>query len=257
MLLTICPVCGQDIVLGELNLLLLFERYLLLMFVLSLAVRYQQYRAYLGFLWAMPDKWPSMYALLKKHLRIFRTWTMLVPVGIALGIYAVHFVSQRLIWREAAIDARQLADEAWAIVPVLLFGGAMLYYDLRAIFSASRVDFNAIETNLQKGEFALTSRTVKLVKYLTLNRLDVNKVVESRVTDTLFGLRLAFMRQLRQQSFHTILRMTFGCLLWATWAWVVLSLSTLLYVTALGSLIALLVVAWRWTGEGEPAAKSA
>ncbi len=257
MLLTICPVCGQDIVLAELNLLLLFERYLLMMFVLSLAVRYQQYRAYLGFLWAVPDKWPSMYTLLKKHLRIFRTWTMLVPVGIALGIYVVHFVSQRLIWREAAIDSQQLASQLWALVPVALFGGAMLYYDLRAIFSSSRVDFNAIETSLKKGEFALTSRTAKVIKFLTFNRLDVNKLVESRVTDTLFGLRLAFMRQLRQQSFHTILRIAFGCLLWTTWARVVLSLSTILYLIALASLIALLVVAWRWTGEGDPAADAA
>lgn len=248
-----CPFCGQEFEPAKLNLLRLFEHYLLIVFLLSLAVRYQQYRSYLGFLWAVPEKWPSMYALIRKHTRVLLTWTMLIPAGIAFAIYAVHYVSLRWVWRESNVDLAQLSGHWEAALPLLLLGMAMLAFDLRSLLATSRVEFAEIEANLNKGEFALTSRTAKLVRFLSFRRLDASRIVEDRIADTMLSLRLVFLRQLRQQSFHTILRMAFGCLLWASWARVVLSLPSGYYVLALASIGLLVGVAWRWTGETLPA----
>ena len=54
MLLWSCPVCGQETTLAHLNLITLFEWYLLATFFFSLAIRYQLYRSYVALFWSMP-----------------------------------------------------------------------------------------------------------------------------------------------------------------------------------------------------------
>ena len=247
MLLWSCPVCRQDATLGHLNLITLFEWYLLLTFLFSLAIRYQLYRSYVALFWSMPERWPAMYDVVKKHSRSLLNWTMTIPVGIMLAIYLIHMLSYRLIWDEAQISPPDLWASSEVFLPVIALMAAMFYFDFKGLFQVTPVNFTDLETNLRHGEIALNSNVSKWVRRLTLNRVDPQQIVETRVADTIQWIRSAFLEQLRYQSFHTMVRIAFGFLLWTAWVRLKLDLSIVLYVIALLVLCGLIAFAWRWT----------
>lgn len=242
-----CPFCGQPIQFTDLNLITLFEWYLLLTFLFSLAIRYQLYRSYVELFWSMPDKWPAMYDVIKQHSRSFLNWTMTIPVGIMLAIYLIHMISYRVIWTDADISPPDLFGSWIVWLPVITLMLAMLYNDFRGLIQITPVNFTDLQTNLRHGEFALNPKLSKWVRRLTLNKIDPKKIVESRVKDTLQWIRSAFLLQLRYQSFHTIVRIVFGFLLWTAWARLKLDLSLTTYLIALGALAFLIAFAFRWT----------
>ena len=257
MLLWSCPVCGQEATLGHLNLITLFEWYLLVTFLFSLAIRYQLYRSYVALFWSMPEKWPAMYDVVKKHSRAFLNWTMTIPVGIMLAIYLIHMLSYRLIWDDAEISPPDLWASAEVFLPVIGLMSAMLYFDFKGLFQVTPVNFTDLETNLRHGEMALNSNVSKWVRRLTFNRVDPQEIVESRVADTMKWLRSMFIEQLRYQSFHTMVRISFGFLLWTAWVRVKLDLSIVTYLLALLVIAGLIAFAWRWTKQQEEAASMA
>jgi len=247
MLLWSCPVCGQETSFGHINLITLFEWYLLMTFLFSLAIRYQLYRSYVALFWSMPERWPAMYDMIKKHSRSFLNWTMTIPVGIMLAIYLIHTLSYRLIWDDAEIVPPDLLGSWEVFLPVMSLMMAMFYFDFRGLFQMAPVNFTDLETNLRHGEYALNSNVSKWVRRLTFNRVNPHQIVESRVADTMQWIRTAFLEQLRYQSFHTMVRITFGFLLWVSWARLKLELPIGLYLIALLSLGGLLAFARRWT----------
>ena len=256
LLLWHCPFCGQETTLADLNLITLFEWYLLLTFLFSLAIRYQLYRSYVALFWSMPEKWPAMYDIIKKHSRALLNWTMTIPVGIMLAIYLIHTISYRLIWTDADISPVDLFH-SWIVgVPVLLLMAAMFYNDFRGLFQMTPVNFTDLQTNLSHGEFALKSNVSKWVRRLTFNRIDPQQIVETKVKDTLQWIRGAFLYQLRYQSFHTVVRIAFGFLLWTSWARLKLDLSLTIYLIALGALTFMIAFAYRWTRQEEPQPES-
>lgn len=254
LLLWHCPFCGQETTLADLNLITLFEWYLLLTFLFSLAIRYQLYRSYVELFWSMPEKWPAMYDVIKKHSRALLTWTMTIPVGIMLAIYLIHMISYRLIWTDAEISPPDLFDSWIVSIPVVALMGTMFFNDFRGLFQMTPVNFTDLQTNLSHGEFALKPNVTKWVRRLTFNKIDPQQIVESRVKDTLQWIRSAFLWQLRYQSFHTVVRIAFGFLLWTSWARLKLDLSLTIYLIALGVLAFMIAFAYRWTRvpEEEP-----
>ncbi|MDG2391318.1 MAG: hypothetical protein P8M30_18580 [Planctomycetaceae bacterium] len=251
MLLWSCPVCGQETTLAALNLITLFEWYLLATFFFSLAIRYQLYRSYVALFWSMPEKWPAMYDLVKKHSRSLLNWTMTIPVGIMLAIYLIHMVSYRLIWDDAEIAPPDLWASAEVFLPVIALMAAMFYFDFKGLFQVTPVNFKDLETNLRHGEIALNSNVSKWVRRLTFNRVDPHQMVETRVADTMQWIRSAFLEQLRYQSFHTMVRISFGFLLWTAWVRLKLDLSVGTYLLALLMIACLIAFAWRWTRQPE------
>lgn len=247
LLLWHCPFCGQETALADLNLITLFEWYLLLTFLFSLAIRYELYRSYVKLFWSMPGKWPAMYDVIKKHSTSFLNWTMTIPVGIMLAIYLIHMISYRFIWTDAEISPVDLFDSWLVWLPVLVLLFAMFYNDFRGLFQIEPVNFTDLETHLRHGEFALQSKVSKWVKRLSFNKVNPKKIVESRVAETIQWIRSAFLLQLRYQSFHTVVRIAFGFLLWTSWARLKMELSLSTYLIALAVLIGLIAFAYRWT----------
>lgn len=247
LLLWHCPFCGQETTFADLNLITLFEWYLLATFLVSLAIRYQLYRSYVELFWSMPDRWPAMYDVIKKHSRSFLNWTMTIPVGIMLAIYLIHMISYRIIWTDADISPLDLFGSWIVWLPVLVLMLAMLYNDFRGLFQLTPVNFTDLQTNLRHGEFALNPKLSKWVRRLTFNKIDPKQIVESRVKDTLQWIRSAFLLQLRYQSFFTVVRIAFGFLLWTAWARLKLDLSLTTYLIALSTLAFLIAFAYRCT----------
>lgn len=212
-----CPVCGQPFSLAQINLLGLFELYLFLTFILSAGIRFHHYRSNIKFLLHVPQKWPEMYAMIRENTGLFLRWTMIIPVSITLAVFLFYFLAYRLIWTEAVINWRELWTGPLSAIMLTAVGCAMLALDASALFSSSQWDYNLIERNLTRGESALNSRSLKVLRFLTFNRIDHKQIVQGRVRDSLSFVRLSLIDQLRRQSVHTAVRIAFGFLLWISW----------------------------------------
>lgn len=212
-----CPVCGQPFSPAQINLLGLFELYLFLTFVLSAGIRFHHYRLNVKFLLHVPQKWPQMYAMIRENTGLFLRWTMIVPVSITLTVFLFYFLAYRLIWTEAVINWHELWTDPLSAIMLTAVGCAMLALDVSALFSTSQWDYNLIERNLTRGESALKSRSLKVLRFLTFNRIDHQQIVRDRVIDSIGYVRLSLIDQLRRQSVHTATRIACGFLLWIAW----------------------------------------
>ena len=212
-----CPICGQPFLPAEINLLGMFELYLFLVFVLSTAIRFHHYRSNIAFLLQVPQRWPQMYSIIRDHTGLFFRWTMIVPMVITLTVFLFYFLAYRLIWTEAVISWQELWTDRLSAIQVTAVGGTMLTLDISALFASSQWNYNEIEQNLSRGESALKSRSLKVLRFLTFNKIDPEQIVRERVKDSLGYVRLSLIDQLRQQSVHTAVRIACGFLLWIAW----------------------------------------
>jgi hypothetical protein len=246
-----CWLCGHPVELSAINLMASYERYLVLTFVLSLMLRFRQYHTNVRFAWAFPQHWPNVLEIIKKHSSIFVTWTTVLPVAITLGILLAHTICYRLIWSEAVVTPGGLRQHLLVLaflLPVCLW---MICLDLTTLFRASQLDFTEIERNLSKGEFALTSRALSALRLASLGFFNPRKLVEHRVADSLQGVRLALLAQLRSWSFHTAVRITFGFLLWLGYAHLSGQIGQAEFLGYVG-VLALWLLAAYWWSQREP-----
>jgi hypothetical protein len=242
-----CWLCGREIEVAAINLMASYERYLVLTFVLSLLLRFRQYHTNVRFAWAFPQQWPNVLEVIKKHSDIFLRWTTLLPVAVTLVILLTHTVCYRLVWSEAVVTPGGLREHlvvAAFLLPVSLW---MICLDLSTLFRASQLDFAEIEKNLSKGEFALTSRALSALRVASLGFFNPRKLVENRVADSLHGVRLALLAQLRRWSFHTAVRITFGFLLWFGYGHLAGHIGQGAFLGSVGGLAVWLLAAYWWS----------
>lgn len=242
-----CWLCGHEVELSALNLMTTYERYLILTFILSFLIRFRQYQSNVQFAWQFPQQWPSVLEVIKEHRSIFLRWTTLLPVAITLGILLVHTICYRLIWSEATVTPADLSNYIGVLLFLLPVSLWMVCLDLKTLFTASQLNFAEIEKNLEKGEFALTSRTMSALRFASLGFFNPRKYVEERVADSLHGVRMALLVQLRRWSFHTAVRITFGFLLWFGYARITNTISQPTFLGYVGLLTVWLIAATWWS----------
>ncbi len=213
-----CWLCGHEVDLSQINLMVTYERYLVLTFILSVLLRFRQYKSNLQFALQFPQQWPGVLEVIKQHSTIFLTWTTLLPVGLTLAVLLSHTVCYRLIWSEASVTPQMLKGDFLVLallIPVSLW---MIFLDLKGLFNTSQMDIAEIEKTLSQGEFALTSKALGALRFASFGLFNPRKLVENRVADSMQNIRLALLVQLRKWSFHTAVRITFGFLLWLSYA---------------------------------------
>src|ERR1051325_5799501 len=93
---------------GDLNLIHCLDVYLMLIFVVGTGLRVVQYRAFLGLILSMHDRWPKLLILVKKHRGLFLTWATIFPALVALLLSAAHMVACRLVWPQVDVTMAQL-----------------------------------------------------------------------------------------------------------------------------------------------------
>lgn len=249
MLAVKCPFCGQPVDLSQMNVMGVYERYLILTFVLSLLMRFKQYRTNISFAWQFPQRWPSVLEVVKAHKGIFLTWTTLLPVGVTLAVLLAHSLCYRLIWQAADVTPTTLGNE-WYLLPFLvLVCLTMLALDLQALFSTTQTDFDEIETALSRGEYVLSSRAMVALRVGSFGLFSPKKYIENRIEESLQAVRLVLLTQLRRWSFHTAVRIAFGFLLWWAYALVNGFISIPTYWINAAFILAGLGVAYWWAKQ--------
>src|SRR5437588_14868 len=107
---------------NTLNLLDVFNYYLVLAFVVSTAMRVRSYRVIVGLVFASPSRWPKLLALVKTHRTILLGWPMLLAVGLALSLMLSNSLAIRLVWASAKVTFEELSGRWQPLAAVLLLG---------------------------------------------------------------------------------------------------------------------------------------
>src|SRR5947209_12691450 len=97
--------------LDAINLLDVFNYYLILGFVISTAVNLRKYRAILGLMCGFPNRWPKLLELVKKHRTIFLGWPTLLAIGLAFALMVSNSLARRLLWVQASEIGRASCRE--------------------------------------------------------------------------------------------------------------------------------------------------
>jgi hypothetical protein len=108
--------------LDTLNLLVVFNYYLIVGFIASMAANVRRYRAILGLLWGFPSRWPKLLELVRKHRTIFFGWPTLPAIGLAFLLMLSNSLAIRLIWTQARVTFEQLWGLWLPLGAVLLAG---------------------------------------------------------------------------------------------------------------------------------------
>src|SRR5690242_13301400 len=94
--------------LDTLNLIHVFNYYLMLAFVVSTAMRIHTYWAILGLVVACPGRWPKLLELIKTHRTIFLGWPMLLTILLAFTLMLSNSLAIRLVWAPATVTFEEL-----------------------------------------------------------------------------------------------------------------------------------------------------
>src|SRR5436853_5672298 len=103
-----------------LNLIDVFNYYLILAFVVSTGFRIRTYRAIVGLVLASSSRWPKLLELVKKHRTILLGWPMLLAIGLAFALMLGNSLAIRLVWASARVTLQELWGTSWPLVIVVL-----------------------------------------------------------------------------------------------------------------------------------------
>ncbi len=204
--------------LTDLKLIRLFDFYLALTFVASLALRFSQYAAILGLVRKFGGRWPLLLKLVSQHRQIFLTWGTVLPLIVSLGMLLLQTLASRLIWPQAHLSVQQLLDAWPALVAVSVCGIGMVAFDLWGIVDVGKVDQAEVETYFDRAEYWLSSWKAPVVRYITFGYIHPRKMVAKEVASALVSTSAMLNYNLWWLALQAGLRFLFGLSLWLSWA---------------------------------------
>jgi hypothetical protein len=199
------------------NLIGVLDWYLIATFLVSTVRRFRQYRAMLGVVFAVPQRWPKLFQLVREHRTILLTWPALAPIAVTFLIMLVHTIAYRAIWHTARVTPADIGQHWLAAVSVLVFGIAMLWLDFTAIFQVADFDRPALERDLDQAEFWLRSWVTPTLRFLTFGFLNPRQIVSDEVRKALTNAGRDLNVMMWRWSLQIAVRLLFGLALWATW----------------------------------------
>lgn len=200
-----------------LNLIGVLDFYLIATFILSTVLRYRQYRALLGVIFAVPGRWPRLFQLVREHRTVLLTGPTLWPVGVTFGVMAAHTVAYNFAWHTARVTPADLWAAWPALIPAVGFGAAMLWLDYRATFGVWEFDRAALERDLDQAEYWLRSWVAPALRVLTFGYVNPRQMVSAEVTKALTNATRDLNQMMWQWSLQIAMRLLFGLTLWLTW----------------------------------------
>jgi hypothetical protein len=202
----------------SLNLIHLFDFYLMLALLAGTLQRVEQYREIGRLILKGPGRWPRLLELVKQHRMIFLTWTTVLPGLLVLGLSIVQWLASRQVWPHADLTLGQLASHWLAVGPVAGLGLAMITVDLYGILVVTQIDRRQMESYFDQAEYWLNSRTAHVVRVFTLGYINPRQMVNAEVRKALVEASLMLNSTLWWVTLQVGLRVVFGLSLWLTWA---------------------------------------
>ncbi len=203
----------------ELRPIRFFSLYLVLVFLLGVWRRWQQYRTILTLLVRLRSRWPNLAQLVLAHRHIFLTWGTLRPLLIVAALFLANTVASWFIW--PSTDRFRVADlfDAWPLLIVVAsVGGAMATFDVYGIVLVTPIDQASIEGYFDQAEYWLRGWKAPVVRILSLGFVNPRQIVAREVRTALESTAGVINSSLWWMSVQTALRIAFGVSLWASFA---------------------------------------
>jgi len=204
--------------LDALNLLAVFNYYLILAFVVSTAVNLRNYWAILGLMCGFPNRWPKLLELVKKHRTIFLGWPTLLALGLAFVLMLSNSLAINLIWVQARVTFDDLWERWLPLAAVILSAGLMFFLDCKALWSVGHFDRAALEENLDKAESWMKSWMAPALRMVTFGFIHPRKIVGAEIQGALAKVNWIMIGGMWRLSLRTGMRLAVGLSLWLTWA---------------------------------------
>jgi hypothetical protein len=205
----------------HLNLIHVFDFYLMAIFLLSTVRRMSQYRAVAALVFSARERWPRLLKMMKEHRAIFFSWSTLRPALLALSLAVVHTIAARVIWPYAKLTMADILDNAWVISLLLLTLVPMLAVDGYFLVRVGRIDQLETEKYLDQAEYWLTGQRARLLRIVTFGFVDPRRMVSEEVKKALAEISDLLNRNLYWMAAQAGARIVFGLSLWLTWAFLV------------------------------------
>jgi hypothetical protein len=200
------------------NLMDLFQFYLVVVFILSIVLRRRQYRGLVELVAAGPQRWPRLINLLREERWLLLSWPTLVPIALALLLMLIHSAMYNLVWPHAAVTFSDLTRHTTALGLLLIWAATMLTVDAQATFSHWEFNKADYEPMLDQAEYWLTTRWAPALKVLTFGRVDPEQRVRAEVRQALLRSQADIRSMFWNWSIQVGFRLAFGITLWLTWA---------------------------------------
>ncbi|CAN5199391.1 hypothetical protein BH11PLA2_BH11PLA2_53250 [soil metagenome] len=203
-----------------LNLIRLFDFYLAVMLVLGLFRRWGVYRdvIILLFQFAMHGRWPRLLGRLNTHKKEVLNWRTARPLILVLVLMIVQFIASRLIFPQATVTFEDLCHPGWQIAVVLAAMIPMVAVDLYFVIRVGRFDHGETMKYFDQAETWAGTFRAKLVKTVTLGKVNPDRMVDEQVRDGLRQLGGTVSWAMWWVSAQVVLRLLFGLTLWTMWA---------------------------------------
>jgi hypothetical protein len=203
----------------ELRLIRFFGFYLALMFLLSTMVRLRQYGTILGLVRSMPQRWPNLLSLVKRHANIFVTWGSVLPLALLLLLFVLNYLASKWLWPQADDFTMAELMPLYPLWPVVFFFGvAMTAFDTWGLVSVTAVDRAEMEKYFDQAEYWLRSWTAPVVHFFTLGRINPRQMVAVEVRSALVSSSRILNSTLWWVVIQAGLRVAFGLSLWLSYA---------------------------------------
>jgi hypothetical protein len=200
----------------DIQLIHLFDVYLVLIFLVSLVRRVRQYRTIIALVSSFPGRWPKVLQLVHKHLSIFVTWSTIRPLALLLGLMIAQGLANVLFINYSRLTFQDLPKAGIAAPLLGVLGLAMVLFDAFGAWRVGVVDRAAVEKNLDQAEYWLESWAAPVVRVFTFGWVNPRRLVSEEVRKALVKASQSAGGALRWLSIQTGLRFAFGLTLWIT-----------------------------------------
>jgi hypothetical protein len=199
------------------NLIRVFDFYVTLMFVISLARRWYVYLSAIRLLIAVRGRWPKLIGVLAEHKSLLLNRAFFRPAILALLLTVTQLILSRVIFPKAVLTVEQLQRQWWWIIVILVPLVPMLCVDIYFVVRVGKFDHGETVKYFDQAESWLGWKG-PLVRVLTFGVVNPKKMVNDEVKKSLTEYRSTLQASLWWVSVQIGLRLVFGLTLWAVWA---------------------------------------
>ncbi|MCS6864322.1 MAG: hypothetical protein RMJ56_03210 [Gemmataceae bacterium] len=199
------------------NLIRVFDFYVMLMFVISIVRRWAVYVDAVRILLAVRWRWPKLLARLNEHRSLILNRSFFRPVVLALAIAIAQLLASRIIFPQAILTIPQLVEEWWWIGLILVPMIPMLAVDLYFIIRIGQFDHDQTVKYLDQAESWLGWKG-PLVRVVTLGYINPQRLIDEEVRKSLTEYQSSLQRSIVWVTLQMGLRLLFGLTLWSVWA---------------------------------------
>ena len=198
------------------NLIRWFDLYLVLVMLIGLWRRRRVYVDAIRLGWTTWQRRKKLLGRVRGQLEALVTRSVVVPLAVVAALTVVQWVCSRLIWPQAVVHLEDVWNTWWKLLIVIAAGVPMLSVDVYFLIRIGRFDRVSTEDYLDYAERWLGWRG-RVVRAATVGVVNPTRMVDDEVRKSLEQLGQTATWALWWTSTQSVLRVTFGLVVWLLW----------------------------------------